>query len=151
MKSVRLLFHWTQANFWQQLSNGWLSLIYNLAFRGFIHILTIAGLIIWEFRKYYPYTVGEARMRLFPKIWEPKHCRRSRGRRATTFIDQLETDTSLSRQDLASVIANRQEWERFQSACTRNWYIDPYTTENIIIHTLNNPRRECWKSFTLSG
>ena len=44
--------------------------------------------LIWEFRKYYPYTVGEARMRLFPKIWEPKHGRCSRGRPATTFIDQ---------------------------------------------------------------
>ena len=35
------------------------------------------------------------------------------------FIDQLESDTSLLRQDLASVIANRQEWERFQCGCTR--------------------------------
>ena len=50
------------------------------------------------------------------------------------------------------LLTNRQEWERFQCGCTWNWYIiDPYTTENIIIHTLNNPRRECWKSFTLSG
>ena len=92
--------------------------------------------LIWEFRKYYPYTVGEARMRLFPKIWEPKHGRCSRGRPATTFF----------------LLTNRQEWERFQCGCAWNWYIvDPYTTENIIIHTLNNPRRECWKSFTLSG
>ena len=35
---------------------------------------------------------------------EPNHGKRSRGHPATTFID-----TGLSRQDLASVIANRRE------------------------------------------
>ena len=57
-------------------------------------------------------------MRLFPDYffnqfnWEPKHGKRSGGRQATTFIDQLESDTGLSRQDLASVMANRREWDR---------------------------------------
>ena len=45
-------------------------------------------------------------------LWDPKHGRRSRGRPATTFIDQLESGTCLSRQDLAPVMANRQEWDR---------------------------------------
>ena len=49
-------------------------------------------------------------------IWDPKHGRRSRGRvwgrSATTFIDQLENDNGLSRQDLASVMANKLEWDR---------------------------------------
>ena len=40
---------------------------------------------------------------------EPNHGKRSRGHPATTFIDQIESDTSLSRQDLASVMANRRE------------------------------------------
>ena len=38
--------------------------------------------------------------------------RRSRGRPATTFIDQLENDTGLSGHDLASVMANKLEWNR---------------------------------------
>ena len=41
--------------------------------------------------------------------WDPKHGRRSRGRPATTFIDQLESDSDLSKQDLASVMVNRRE------------------------------------------
>ena len=45
-------------------------------------------------------------------LWDPKHGRRSRGRPATTFMDQLESGTGLSRQDLASVMANRGEWDR---------------------------------------
>ena len=45
-------------------------------------------------------------------LWDPKHGRRSRGRTATTFIDQLESGTGLSRQDLAPVMANRREWDR---------------------------------------
>ena len=34
-------------------------------------------------------------------LWDPKHGRRSRGRPVTTFIDQLESDSGLSRQDLS--------------------------------------------------
>ena len=45
-------------------------------------------------------------------LWDPKHGRRSRGRTATTFINQLESGTGLSRQDLAPVMANRREWDR---------------------------------------
>ena len=53
---------------------------------------------------------------LFKKfIWDPKQGRGSRGRvwgrPATTFIDQLENDTGLSRQDLASVMTNIREWD----------------------------------------
>ena len=42
-------------------------------------------------------------------LLEPNHGRRSVGHPATTFIDQLESETGLSRQDLASVMANRRE------------------------------------------
>ena len=45
-------------------------------------------------------------------LWDPKRGSRSRERPATIFIDQLESDTGLSRQDLASVMANRREWDR---------------------------------------
>ena len=45
-------------------------------------------------------------------LWDPKHGRRSRVRPATTVIDQLESGTGLSRQDLAPVMANRREWDR---------------------------------------
>ena len=44
----------------------------------------------------------------------------SRGRQARTVIDQLECDTGLSRQDLASagahqmMMANRREWDRLR-------------------------------------
>ena len=45
-------------------------------------------------------------------LWDPKRGSRSRERPATIFIDQLESDTGLSRQDLTSVMANRREWDR---------------------------------------
>jgi len=45
-------------------------------------------------------------------LWDPKHGRRSRGRPATTFTDQLESGIGLSRLDLAPVMANRREWDR---------------------------------------
>ena len=48
-------------------------------------------------------------MRLFPNYFFGS---RSRERPATILIDQLESDTGLSRQDLASVMANRREWDR---------------------------------------
>ena len=48
-------------------------------------------------------------MRLFPNYFFSS---RPRERLATIFIDQLESDTGLSRQDLASVMANRREWDR---------------------------------------
>ena len=120
-------------NFWQQLSNGWLSLIYNLAFRGFIHILTIAGL--------FGNLDNIIHILLEKQEWD---C-------FAKFENQNTADAQGGDQQ-QHLLTNRQEWERFQCLCTWNWYIiDPYTTENIIIHTLNNPRRECWKSFTLSG
>ena len=120
-------------NFWQQLSNGWLSLIYNLAFRGFIHILTIAGL--------FGNLDNIIHILLEKQEWD---C-------FAKFENQNTADAQGGDQQ-QHLLTNRQEWERFQCGCTWNWYIiDPYTTENIIIHTLNNPRRECWKSFTLSG
>ena len=48
-------------------------------------------------------------MRLFPNYFFGS---RSRECPATILIDQLESDTGLSRQDLASVTANRREWDR---------------------------------------
>jgi len=45
-------------------------------------------------------------------LWDPKRGSRSRERPATIFIDQLESDTGLSRQDLAPVMAKRREWDR---------------------------------------
>ena len=120
-------------NFWQQLSNGWLSLIYNLAFRGFIHILTIAGLF-GNLENIIHILLEKQEWDCFPK-----------------FENQNTADAQGGDQQ-QHLLTNRPEWQRFQCGWTWNWYIiDPYTTENIIIHTLNNPRRECWKSFTLSG
>ena len=45
-------------------------------------------------------------------LWDPKRGSRLRERPATIFIDHLESDTGLSREDLASVMANRWEWDR---------------------------------------
>ena len=62
-------------------------------------------------------------------LCDPKHGRRSRGRPATTFIDQLESDTGLSRQDLAPVMANRREWDRLiKLVRVRPKYIDRFNS-----------------------
>ena len=45
-------------------------------------------------------------------LWDPKHDRCSRGRPATTFIDQLDEDTSLFRLELPAVMADRGEWDK---------------------------------------
>ena len=69
-------------------------------------------------------------MRLFPRHLSgiQKHCKRSRGRPATTFIDQLEPESGLSRQDLASIMANRWEWDSIikSGGCARNRQIDSH-------------------------
>ena len=49
-------------------------------------------------------------------LWEPKHGRHSKGAPSNNqqhLLTNLESDTSLLRQDRASVMANRREWERF--------------------------------------
>ena len=49
-------------------------------------------------------------------LWEPKHGRHSKAAPSNNqqhLLTNLESDTSLSRQDLASVMANRPEWARF--------------------------------------
>ena len=49
------------------------------------------------------------------KTWQTFKGACSRGHPATTFIDQLERhDSGLSRQDLASVMANRREWDIYK-------------------------------------
>ena len=45
-------------------------------------------------------------------LWDPKHGRRSRGRPATTFVDQLEEDTGFARQELPAVMAERVEGDK---------------------------------------
>ena len=45
-------------------------------------------------------------------FWEPRHGKRSRGRPATTYIDQLERDTGLSRQNLPRVMEQRKDWKK---------------------------------------
>ena len=88
-KVVKSVMIWSGCYFiGQQLSNGWLSLIYNLAFRGFIHILTIAGLFGNLENIIHILLEKQEWDCMFLKIWEPKHGRCSRGRPATTFIDQ---------------------------------------------------------------
>ena len=65
-------------------------------------------------------------------LWGPKYGRRPRGRTATTSIDQLQSDSSLSRQDLASVMANRQEWDRLiKSVRVHPKQIDKYKNYGI--------------------
>ena len=49
-------------------------------------------------------------------LWEPKHGMHSKGAPSNNqqhLLTNLKSDTSLLRQDLASVIANRREWDRF--------------------------------------
>ena len=52
-----------------------------------------------------------------------------KGRTATTFVDQLESDPCLTRQDLASIMANRLDWDRLiKSVQVRPKEIDrPYS------------------------
>ena len=62
-------------------------------------------------------TGGEARMRLFPNYFFGNQSKadvlRGGGYPATTFLDQLESDTSLTRQDLdLHVMTNRWKWNR---------------------------------------
>ena len=43
-------------------------------------------------------------------LWEPKHGARKRGKPATTYVDQLLNDTSLSIAKLKSIMGNQKEW-----------------------------------------
>lgn len=45
-------------------------------------------------------------------LWGPKHGRRSRVRPATTFLDQLERDSGLSRQELPVIMSEKGEREQ---------------------------------------
>lgn len=45
-------------------------------------------------------------------LWEPSHGRRSRGRPHKTFIDQLSTDAGCRKEDLPSVMEDRNEWKK---------------------------------------
>ena len=43
-------------------------------------------------------------------LWLPIHGRRSRGRHAKTFVDQLMEDTSCNYEELPNAMMNREEW-----------------------------------------
>ena len=45
-------------------------------------------------------------------LWDPMHSRCSRGHPATAFVDQLEEDTGLFRQDLPAIMADKGEWDK---------------------------------------
>lgn len=44
-------------------------------------------------------------------LWEPSHGKRSRGRPAKTYIDQLVEDTGLEREDLQKAMEDRTTWK----------------------------------------
>ena len=44
-------------------------------------------------------------------LWDPSHGNRSRGRPARTYIDQLVSDTGLSKEDLPAAMDDRQYWK----------------------------------------
>lgn len=44
-------------------------------------------------------------------LWDPKQGKRSRGRPAITYIDQLESDTGLYRNELPQVMQDREQWK----------------------------------------
>ena len=50
---------------------------------------------------------------VIPKLlfWQPTQGRRSRGRPAQTYIDQMERDTGLLRTEIPTVMEDRKEWK----------------------------------------
>ena len=43
-------------------------------------------------------------------LWDPKHGKRSVGRRRRTFIDQLADDAGCPVEDLPTAMSNREDW-----------------------------------------
>ena len=50
-------------------------------------------------------------------LWLPRHGRRSRGRLAKTFVDQLMEDTSCNYEELSNAMMNREEWRVRVNQC----------------------------------
>ena len=50
-------------------------------------------------------------------LWLPIHGRRSRGRPAKTFVDQLIEDTSCNYEELPNAMMNREEWRVRVNQC----------------------------------
>ena len=46
-------------------------------------------------------------------LWEPNHGKRSRGRPAKTYVDQLKEDTQLEKEELKAAMQDRNVWRRF--------------------------------------
>ena len=44
-------------------------------------------------------------------LWEPKHGKRYRGRPYTTYIDTIENDTGIKRENLPAVMEDRNQWK----------------------------------------
>ena len=44
-------------------------------------------------------------------LWEPQHGKRSRGRPATTYVDTLVQDTGINREDLPTIMENKELWK----------------------------------------
>ena len=45
-------------------------------------------------------------------LWEPKHGSRSVGGQLRTYIDQLESDTGIPRENLANAMEDREGWRK---------------------------------------
>ena len=45
-------------------------------------------------------------------LWEPKHGNRSVGGQQRTYVDQLESDTGINRENLANAMEDREEWRK---------------------------------------
>ena len=45
-------------------------------------------------------------------LWEPKHGRRSVGGQLRTYVDQLESDTGIPRENLANAMEDREGWRK---------------------------------------
>ena len=45
-------------------------------------------------------------------MWEPSRGKRTRGRPAMTYLDQLEKDTCIQRQEVPNIMENRTEWKK---------------------------------------
>ena len=75
-------------------------------------------------------------------FWEPSKGKRTRGRPAMTYIDQLEKDTCLPRQELPKIMENRTEWKKLVKSvrvvvflrCLKN--VNPIS-KNFVIKTLH--------------
>ena len=54
-------------------------------------------------------------------MWEPKHGRQRRGRPPITYLDQLRSDTGLRREELTTIMEDREAWKKLVTGVRVRW------------------------------